>query len=171
MSHYFYITPEEYKVAEANGIDAHNLERRIRSLGWDKEMSLTKPLEIKTNRRKWAEVALSNGIKYYTFMSRVNNYGMSEEEAANKPLQDKSECIKRLADNNRKIPKELVQIAESNGIKYHTLRARLKRGMDPHEAATKKLMTNVEIGQLGARRRNEIHGNFNELIFKKKQVQ
>lgn len=39
MSHHFYITPEEYKIAESNGISAILLEQRIRQLAWDKKTS------------------------------------------------------------------------------------------------------------------------------------
>lgn len=34
MNHYFYITPEEYEQAATIGIDAENLSRRVRLLGW-----------------------------------------------------------------------------------------------------------------------------------------
>lgn len=151
MSHYFYITPQEYAEAEMNGIDAFNLERRVHLLGWTKEEAKTKPLRVQNDRKKWAEVAKANGIKYATFMSRITIYGMTEEEAATKPLQNKKDAVKKMADTKRMIPKEWLEVAISNGINYHTFRARLKKGMDPHEAATKKLMTRSEIGHLGAK--------------------
>ncbi len=44
MNYYdFYITPEEYEVAEKNGIDKRTLEQRIREYGWDKERAITIP--------------------------------------------------------------------------------------------------------------------------------
>jgi len=43
VSHYFYITPEEYQIAEQNGISAATLEARVRSLAWKKERAIYTP--------------------------------------------------------------------------------------------------------------------------------
>ena len=48
----YYITPEEYEEAERNGVDAFNLERRIRLLGWNKQRAINTPLRKITNRKK-----------------------------------------------------------------------------------------------------------------------
>ena len=170
MSHYFYITPEEYAEAAKNGVDENRLEVRIRQYGWSKERAINEPMREYRDRRRWAKIAESNGISYQTFMSRINIMGMSEEVAATKPLQDKRKAVKHMADRKRQIPLELRALAESNGIAYPTLRARLKTGMDPHEAATKPLMTKKEIGVMGARRYEEKHGRFQDLIFKKETL-
>lgn len=95
MSHYFYITPEEYTEASMNGIDARTLNVRVRYLGWKKEKAMTVPVRERKNRKEWAEIAAGNGIKYSTFISRISKCGMSEEEAATKPLQDKTLQIGR----------------------------------------------------------------------------
>lgn len=163
ISHYFYITPEEYEVAEKNGIDAHNLERRIRLLGWSKEKAINTPLRELNDRSYWVEVARKNGIKYQTFMNRVNNLGWDEERAATAPPNKHQ--FNGVHEKVRIIPTEIIKLAEKNGIKYHTLRMRIKRGMDPHEAATKPLMSKSEAGKLGAKAYEEQHGRFHELIF------
>ncbi|MDF2790832.1 MAG: hypothetical protein K0S80_3933 [Neobacillus sp.] len=166
MSHYFYITPEEYAKAETNGVDSFNLERRIHLLGWSKEKAMTKQLKTKTDREKWTKIAESNGIKHQTFMSRVNIYGMSEEESATKPLQDRKLHASINAEIIRKFPKKYVDLADKNGIPYHTFRARVMRGWEFDEAATKPKVSKREAGILGAKRYEEIHGRFHQLIFK-----
>lgn len=169
MSHWYYITPEEYEQAEAIGVDSQNLDRRVRLLGWKKDKAINTPLESFTDRSYWSRVAEENGIKYQTFYSRIVR-GWSEEKAATTPLVSKQE---QLANANRGIkriiPSHIIRLAEENNIKYHTLRERIRKGMDPHEAATRKLMTKSEIGKLGAKRYEEIHGRFHKLIFKPKE--
>lgn len=166
MSHYFYITPEEYEEAERNGVDSFNLERRIRLLGWNKEKAIRTPLGKIKDRSHWAAVAKKNGIKYPTFMNRVR-LGWDEKAAATThPIPKSKQAEKMNKKKKRSIAKDIVQLAESNGIKYSTLRSRIRKGMDPLSAATKPIMTRQESGKLGAARCEEIHGRFHELIFK-----
>ncbi len=170
MSHYFYITPEEYAEAEKVGVDPQSLDRRVRELGWKKEKAMTTPLGKITNRKKWAKVAEQNGIKYQTFMNRVNNWGWDEERAATEPLQDRAKTARDAAKNrkDRITNTSLVKKAEQNGISYHTYRARIKKGMDPEKAATTPLMSRSETGKKGYQRNLEKNGNFKDLIFKKR---
>ena len=49
---YFYITPEDFKIAEENGISKDTLIMRVRKLGWDVDKAITKPVRIK---RKFTE--------------------------------------------------------------------------------------------------------------------
>ncbi len=169
MSHYFYITPEEYAEAEKNGVDPQSLDRRVRELGWKKERAMTTPLGQFTDRRKWVEIAEKNGIKYQTFMTRVNQWGWDEERAATEPLQNRSQAAKAASVNRkyRITDRHLLEKAKKNGISYHTYRARIKRGMDPEAAATKPLVSLSEAGKKGYQRNIEKNGNFKDLIFKK----
>jgi len=169
MSHYFYITPEEYAEAEKNGVDPQSLDRRVRELGWKKERAMTTPLGKFTNRKKWVEIAEKNGIKYQTFMTRVNQWGWDEERAATEPLQNRAKAAEEAAKHrkDRITNTSLVQKAKQNGISYHTYRARIKRGWDPEEAATAPLITRSEAGKKGYQRNIEKNGNFKDLIFKK----
>jgi hypothetical protein len=166
MSHYFYITPNEYAEAEKNGVDPFNLERRIHLLGWDKKKAIQTPLGKITNRKYWAKIAKQNGIKYQTFMNRVNNHGWDEGKAATTPVISKQKQVENMnRKKKRVIPKEILSLAESNGIAYYTLRKRIKKGMDPVEAATQPLMTYSESGRLGAMAYENEHGRFHRLIF------
>lgn len=36
----YYITPEEYEMAAENGISRSTLNRRVRDLGWEKEIAI-----------------------------------------------------------------------------------------------------------------------------------
>lgn len=97
MSIDYYITPEEYEVAEKNGISRQTLEHRVRGALWEKDVAITKKPKY-NNRKKWAVIAVENGISYQTFLSRVNDYGMSEEEAATRPLQNRRSAMRKIND-------------------------------------------------------------------------
>ena len=172
MTHWFYITPEEYQRAESFGVDAFNLERRVRLLAWDKERAITEPLRSQNDRKAWADLAESNGIKYQTFMNRVLNLGWDEERAATTPVISKKDNIKKTnekRDKKRVIPTEIVRLAETNGISYQTLRARIKKqGIEPYVAATMSKKSMKEIQEMGKEAYEKVHGRFNKKIFKEK---
>lgn len=44
MEYKWYITPEEYKIAESNGISRETLNGRVRKCGWSIERACTEPL-------------------------------------------------------------------------------------------------------------------------------
>lgn len=155
----FYITPDEYERAAQIGVDAENLNRRVRLLGWEKERAITTPLRQITNRRQWSKVARENGIGYYTFMNRVNNLGWDEQKAATEPLQDRGCAAAYATEQVRKIPSEIIRLAEKNRIAYHTLRARLKKGWHPMRAATQPPLTLQEIGRIGAHNKRAMYGD------------
>ncbi|MCZ8518867.1 hypothetical protein [Paenibacillus caseinilyticus] len=152
MSHYFYITPEEYEEAELNGISPIILDRRVRELGWKKEKAMTVPVRKLTDRKRWRYVAEDNGISYQSFMSRIRR-GWSEEDAATKPLespQEVKEHALRASKCMQVYPSEFIALAEMNGIAYHTFRVRVKQlGWDYERAATQPVMSKSEIGKLG----------------------
>lgn len=83
----FYITPEEYEIAESNGIAAKTLDDRIRVLLWDRKKALTQKPQSR-HKAKYRNVAIKNGINEDTFYKRVNNLGMSLEEASSKPAEN-----------------------------------------------------------------------------------
>ena len=143
----YYITPEEYEIAEKNGICKHTLDYRIREAAWDKKRAITE--QIKGDKyKKYYEIARKNGIKENTFRKRLS-YGMSLEEASTKPV-DKDHQSKR------KYPKEILIIAEQNGIKRNTLISRLRLGWSLEDATTIKPNRKI---------RNESWRKDNELIF------
>lgn len=169
MSHWFYITPEEYDQAAAIGIDSESLSRRVRLLGWDKHKAMTTPLGKITDRKYWAGVAKENGIGYYTFMNRVNNLGWEEEKAATEPLQDRKAAAACATEKVRKFPAEILRLAEKNGIAYHTMRARIRKGWDPRDAATLPVGTHSDAGKLGKAAVIAKYGDWNRFSFKEPQ--
>ena len=44
---YFYITPEDFKIAEENGIPEYVVTTRVIKLGWDIDRAITKPAREK----------------------------------------------------------------------------------------------------------------------------
>lgn len=151
----FYITPEEYDIAEKNGIRKPLLEVRIRSLGWSKKRAMNeKPLVFNRLPKEWVEIAESNGICYSTFKYRVNVLKMDIEIAATKPLQDRKKQAKEAYEASRKYPKYYKDLALRNGIAERTFHRRLESGWSLEDAANKPIMTSREIGLLTKDKRN-----------------
>lgn len=96
--HYFYITPEEYAIAEQNGISARLVTERVRRLAWSVDRAITTPPKIHKDRKKWLEIAKQNGISIITFYSRVRKGGMDPEKAATTPIMPMRENIQKMVD-------------------------------------------------------------------------
>lgn len=166
MKRYYYVTPSDYAVAEANGIKPDTIRYRTRELGWDIDRAISTKTRPVTDRSLWAEIAKQNGIKYQTFIVRVNHYGWSEERAATEPIYTTETKMKKATETRRKYSKEMYALAESNGISARTFRRRVKEyGMSEYEAATKPPVTRKEMGKMGAEARKRLYGGF---IFGKK---
>lgn len=145
----FYITPEEYKMAEQNGITHARLEVRVRSFAWPKKKAIsTPPAKKKKLGNDWVKLAKGNGICYSTFKYRSNELGWDKKRAATQPLQDRKLQAKRAYEKSRKYPKEFRDLALKNGIKERTFERRVKAGWDIKIAATRPAMTSREIGLL-----------------------
>lgn len=140
-----YITPEEYEIAESNGIRARLVEQRVRTQSWDVKRAITTPVrkhKPKGTLTKWAEKAKKNGVSYDTFSARINVLGWDIEKAATKPKETKEERMERLNAGRRVFPLEFIKLAESNGIDYETFKYRVRSGKGYEEAATHPLMKN-----------------------------
>lgn len=149
----FYITPEEYGIAEKNGISKRLLEERIRNSGWDKEIAMVKqPQKQWTGWAEVKELALQNGICYRTFKHRRNK-GMGLLEAATRPPITKEEALQlaQKANEKRRIfNQEDVRIAKENGIKYGSFRNRVKHlHWDVERAKQEPIVTSSESGKRG----------------------
>lgn len=83
-----YTTPEDYKLAEKNGIKRPTLERRIRTLGWDKQKAITTPPQKQTDLSKWREIAKKNGINKGALRKRIMVYGWDPERAVTEPIHN-----------------------------------------------------------------------------------
>mgnify|MGYP001314855408 FL=1 len=154
----WYITPEEYETAAANGISAGTLETRIRRLGWPKELAMTKPpRKLSKIPREIVELAQRNDIPYQTLYWRIYA-GWAPERAATEPVADRAERIRRAHDARRKIPADIIELANQNGVKYTTLYKRVSEmGWDPMTAATTPIMTKSESGRLAKAKREIVH--------------
>ncbi|MEJ9219531.1 hypothetical protein P4H46_15305 [Paenibacillus glucanolyticus] len=171
MGHYFYITPEEYTIAQKNGIRPDMLDRRVREQGWPKERAMTTPPRKLTDRSRWWKVAEKNGLNYNTFMNRIK-LGWPEEKAATQPLRTEEELKAQAlhaTDHVRRYPEKYLRLAEENGIPYHTFHHRVKYcKWDMERAATEPIWTRQEIGKLGAQRLREREGDWAAQIFGKR---
>lgn len=116
-----YLTDEDYKIAESNGISYKNAYNRFYNCHWSKEDTITKP--IKTSLwDEYKDLCAANGVSQMTFYSRVKRK-MEPEKAATKPITPKTEHVH--IRPNAKITKEVRAEAEKRGIKYTTLRKRV----------------------------------------------
>lgn len=73
----YYITPEEYEMAAENGISRSTLNRRVRDLGWEKEIAIITPVPMrdKYGWNKVKEIALQNGIARHAYCDRIKEDG------------------------------------------------------------------------------------------------
>ena len=91
----FYITDEEYAIAEKHGISKDTLNFRIRRMGWKKEKALTTKPRKYTNRAKQVEIAKANGISRATFYDRLSD-GWKVEDAYTVPVMDSKQILERM---------------------------------------------------------------------------
>ncbi len=142
----FYITPEEYSMAESNGICRNTLEKRVRDLMWNKKRAITEgPRKLDRNLdKKYIELAKNNGINIETFASRITKLGWSQELAAIVPALDNLIVLENAREKKRKYPKEHLEMAIRNGIKRRLFYTRIQRGMTSLEAATTPLVSGTE---------------------------
>ncbi|MRB96461.1 hypothetical protein GH842_30980 [Bacillus thuringiensis] len=149
----YYITPEEYEAAAKNGISNELLTCRIRNLGWDKEIAMTKPSRYNANRWKnIKEIALKNGISHSTYTARIKK-GWRLIDAISKPPIDKYQALKLAEQANSKCKNKVLtdgqaEQAELKGISYSTARDRVKRlKWTVEEAITTPVLTRSECGK------------------------
>lgn len=85
------------------------------------------------------EIGLKNGLNKPMMYHRVYKYGWNVQDAITKPPMP-------VEERSRKHPKEIVDLALSNGISLITFYARLKYGWSYEEASTIKLKTRRKRG-------------------------
>ena len=134
-----YITHEEYKIAEDNGIDKRTLEDRIRRQFWDKKRAISQPKRERGKYTKWYKIAESNGISRGTFIARVNIGGWDCERAATEPIKTIEEKAIIMANSRKVYADEVYATLEANGICRSTFEARLRRGWQIERAMTEKI--------------------------------
>lgn len=156
------LTLEELEQAKRNGISRKQALRRVREYCWPVERAITEPLQKQSG--EWSAIAAANGIKQSTFAMRISRYGWTPEKAATTPLQDRKQAAKRMADNNRRIPTDIIKLAEHNGISYDTLKRRTQKGMNLQTAATRPIMSASERAKLFQLRRLPISKSFHSYL-------
>lgn len=82
----YYLTPEDYEAAEANGINQQTAYRRFYQLNWSKERAITQKPRKLNKYTEWVKLAEQKGIKHNTFLNRLAR-GWDLEKAATTPLQ------------------------------------------------------------------------------------
>ncbi|HHL0970788.1 TPA: hypothetical protein ACQUHP_002306 [Bacillus cereus] len=141
---YYYITPEEYEIAAEHGISRKLLDYRIRNLGWDKELAMTKPLRKASEWSKVKEIAFKNNISRTTFKSRRKR-GWSLIDSMTKPPLSREEALKRANECRYVLTDEQLQQAERNGLKRSTVYDRLKKlKWNMEDAITTPVLTRSE---------------------------
>lgn len=135
-----YLTPEDCKIAENNGIPEHVVRDRFYNKFWSKRRALSEPYKPRPKTHlKYAEALKESGVKRSLFYHRVRD-GWTEEKAATTPVMTREETIKRMLETskqNTRITKDIRALAEANGIPKGTLEQRVyKYGKDPIKAAT-----------------------------------
>lgn len=150
-SYRYYITPEEYATAAANGIRRELVNERVRKLAWGVERAITTPPEKQKDRSFWRKIAEENGISRATFYSRCRRVGWTEEMAATIPLADKVEVLKRVSAErpDRVVPAEYMELAKKNGLERHIYMRVTRCGWSLEEAATTPILSREECGRLG----------------------
>lgn len=123
-----YLTPEDYAIARGNGIKYHVAYERFYKYGWDKQRTITEPLKKEILWDKYKEKALANDVSYQRFRARIRD-GKTPEEAI---------AMGRLAGKDKtRLPAEVYERAEANGIKKGTMKHRIYRlGWDIERAIT-----------------------------------
>ncbi|MBB3132169.1 hypothetical protein FHS19_006896 [Paenibacillus rhizosphaerae] len=128
------LMPEDYALAESNGISKELLKQRFYKNGWNKAKATCQPVRRRTDRTKWLAIAEKNGINRGAFYERVRK-GWVEEKAATEPLG------KAVAKPGPKVkyPADMIELAEKNGIGAERFRDRVRSGWSYKNAATKPL--------------------------------
>lgn len=98
----YYITPEEYKIAESNGISKDLVNKRIRLYAWDKYSAISiSPHKIKKYDKSIKKLLKENEISESTFYKRIS-YGGTVERAATEPVNLRKDIINKMISVKRR---------------------------------------------------------------------
>ncbi|HDR6825812.1 TPA: hypothetical protein QCV86_003003 [Bacillus thuringiensis] len=139
----YYVTPEEYEIAAEHGIGRNLLDYRIRNLGWDKNLAITKSPR-KSEWSKVKEIALKNNISRTTFNNRRKR-GWSLIDSMTKHPLSREEALERANECRCVLTYEQLQQAERIGLKRSTVYDRLKKlKWNMEDAITTPVLTRSE---------------------------
>ena len=143
---YFYITPDDYRIAEENGISKDTLLSRVRKLGWDVDKAITTPVRAKRKfTKEEIKTMKENGVNQNIAANRMY-WGWNLEEAITKPKKKGRQYV---------YPEWVYKEADKNGISYSALGNRIRRGMSLEEACTKKTITKLEALEIARKKLKE----------------
>jgi hypothetical protein len=109
------ISPEQYKIAKANGIDRNTLHTRVYVNDWELGRAITQP--VKRQQDLWKQWGPVSKVAYSTFYMRMKK-GMTPEEAATLPPGKPKKPPGRITPED-------IKRAEANGICKATLHSRV----------------------------------------------
>ena len=139
----YWITPEDYAIAEQNGIIADTLTDRVSKFGWDKKKAINTPTRPKRDLLPYRKIAQENGITEKIFNGRMRR-NWNPIRAATQPIKDHKETLNERWEKDRVYPVEYVQKAEENGVSYKLFQWRVSHGWTVEDAANTKKMTTKE---------------------------
>lgn len=153
---YFFITDEEYKIAESNGINKRAVYQRV-NYGWSIQRAITQPLKkLKRHSPEALNRANSVGVSRAAYYNRIS-LGWSIEKASSTPIMTKEDIYKNNSIKNTKYP-QYKSLAEKNGVPYSTFKRRVKDGWSIKDAYTVKPMSKSEAGKITKKHK---HLNYN----------
>lgn len=130
-----YLTDDDYKQAEENGISRMVAYNRFYNYGWDKNKTITHPVKRTKLWDQYKEKCWENGVSNNNFHRRIKN-GWTPEKAATTP----SLPINARKHKNPKVTPEILELANQNGINKNTLSYRIYAlKWDTKRAATEKV--------------------------------
>jgi len=120
----YYLSPEDYKKAEKNGISKQLLDDRFYQKNWNKKRAVSQPRRDPNKHRKYIQRAKNNGINLNTYRLRVAR-GWSMQDASTEPPTSKKERINRVVKASRKYPDWVYDNLDKNNIKITTFYTRV----------------------------------------------
>lgn len=129
------LTPEDYAIANENGISYSTVHSRFYKLHWDKQDCITVKPNPTGKRfmiskiKEYSLVAEKNGIPYATYYKRYTDYGWSLEKSATTP-------VTKGAGRKRIYSLKDIERAASYGVSKQTLARRLRDSWELEDAIT-----------------------------------
>ena len=127
----FHLTASDYWTAKENDISYHVAYERFHKYGWDRQRTITEPVDKVIEWEIYKDQALDNEVSYQMFRRRRRE-GKTPEEAI---------ALGRLTGAGRtKLPEAMYKKAEELGIQRGTMKHLVYRmGLNAEDALTEAL--------------------------------
>ena len=126
MTKVYYIEPQHFDEAAANGISADCLRDRVHKLGWDIEDAVAKPPRHRDGY--YWHMAQAHGIKRTTYYERLK-LGWTKEAAATTPAHSAQEAMRIAKQHQERLfTDEEWAIARANGVSRGAMYWRVHHG-------------------------------------------